>query len=460
MEFVSRLLVVVALFAVACTGTTVATTEPAPTTLPATPTSTTAPTLDIVMQGCASPPVTFSPLCEVFELLDIWYVDAPVDVEALAGVALRGLEEFTTDATEEPPRTLFCSLPDASFAPFCEELAEQVADSQIPVGEAVEWAVAHMVEVGLDPFTFYVPPEQAGSIRANGIVGGIGVVLDARDVAGSKCTQVSATCTLEIVVVLEDNPGFDAGLSAGDVIVSVDGEPVDGRGFTSIVADVAGDETGQVDLGVLRDGENLAFSIERSELTVPTVEYAVPRNDVGYISIPDFEWDIPELVSDSLDEVMAEDPDVLVVDLRDNPGGFVDAVVAVADMFIDGGVIMVTEEPDETLEYPAAGGGIAADPRLIVLVNKGTASAAEVLAASLRDRRGAIVLGTNTFGKDAVQIPFGLRNGGDFYVVVSRWSSPNGDTVGDGGLTPDREVSWPTDATVEDIIDLALEASS
>ncbi len=94
-----------------------------------------------------------------------------------------------------------------------------------------------------------------------------------------------------------------------------------------------------------------------------------------------------------------------------------------------------------------------------MLVNEGTASAAEVLAGALRDRRGALIMGTSTFGKDAVQIPFTLRNGGEFYLAVARWTTPDGETVGDGGLTPDREIAWPADSTVEEVVEMALEAA-
>jgi carboxyl-terminal processing protease len=183
-------------------------------------------------------------------------------------------------------------------------------------------------------------------------------------------------------------------------------------------------------------------------------------NGVGYIRIPDFEFDIPQLVQDSLAEITAESPGTIVVDLRDNPGGYVDAVIEVIDEFVEEGVVMVSDAPDEHFEYTARPGGEATGQRLVVLVNRGTASAAEVLAGALRDRRNAVIVGTNTFGKDAVQIPFTLRNGGEFYVAVARWSTPNGDTAGGDGLAPDREITWPTQATIEEIVEIALNAAS
>ena len=192
---------------------------------------------------------------------------------------------------------------------------------------------------------------------------------------------------------------------------------------------------------------------------VPTVEVGIPLADVAYISVPDFEADITGLVDSAIAEFdgLAE---TVVVDLRDNPGGFISTVVEVADRFVDGGTVLISEGPDEFLEYPATSGGPLTSERLIVLVNGGTASAAEILAGALRDRRGATIVGTATFGKDAVQIPFTLRNGGELFIAVARWSTPNGDTAGDGGLQPDRLVDWPVGASTEDIVALALEAAS
>ena len=457
-----RRLLVLALVAAACAGpasdpaSDAGTTTAPTTTAPAAATTTTV-DLAVTTQDCDSPPVTFSPLCEIYELLETWYVDAPLDDTALAAAAIAGLEKFSSPETETAPRALICAIPDVAFDILCEALAER-AEAGLPIGPAVEAAMAHMVEVGLDPFTLYYPPDQAGAVRLSGIVGGIGVLLDARDAANSKCSVVTAPCRLEVVFVLDDNPASEEGLAAGDIITAVDGEPVEGRRFTEVVTQIAGDESGTVTLSIERDGEELELPIERAEVSGPTVEYGVPLDGIGYLRIPDFERDIPGLVTDSLAEIAIAAPTTIVVDLRDNPGGFVEVVVDVADQFVDGGTVMVTDAPDEHFEYEADTGGLATSPRLVVLVNGGTASAAEVLAGALRDRRGAVVVGSATFGKDAVQIPFTLRNGGEFHVAVARWSTPGGTSVANGGLQPDVVVDWPADATVEEIVRIALEA--
>ena len=231
------------------------------------------------------------------------------------------------------PRTLQCVAPSTEFEEFCIALAERVLESEIAIAPAVEAAVSAMADIGLDPFSYYVPPEQVGSFRQNGIVGGVGLLLDATDAVGSKCARISETCPLEIVFVVEDNPGAEAGLLAGDVVVAVDGEPTSGQGFAATAGVIAADETGQVEITVLRDGETLVFVIERSELTVPTVIVDLPVSDVGYLRIPDFEDDIPGLVEDALLSLADFSPRTIVIDLRDNPGGFIDADIDVASMF-------------------------------------------------------------------------------------------------------------------------------
>jgi carboxyl-terminal processing protease len=296
-----------------------------------------------------------------------------------------------------------------------------------------------------------------GSYRPNGVVGGLGILLDATDAAGSKCVRITSSCPLKIVFVLEDNAGADGGLEAGDQITEVNGEPVDGLGFVDTATRLAGDETGMVEMEVVRHGEMLELTIERAPLVIPTVEIDLPRSGVGYIRIPDFEPDMPDLVRDGL-IALTEDPiDRLVVDLRDNPGGFLDSAVDVATEFIEGGTVVRTVGPGEAFDYDAGVDGLATQLEIVVLVNGGTASAAEILAAALRDRRGATIIGEPTFGKDAVQIAFELNNGGEFNVAIARWLSPDGITVAGSGLVPDRTVELPPSMTRGELADLAFQ---
>lgn len=459
-----RKALVAALVTVAACGQsgelTTTTSQAVPDTKPGIAKTTTTTGQALEIQDCSSPPVTFSALCEVYELVQTWHVDRPVPAQNLADVAVRALEGYSGTDTEPRPRTLICAVPHESFEALCEELALLVNESEIAIGPAVEAAVTAMADRALDPFTYYLPPDQVGGFRANGVVGGVGILLDANDAVGSKCAVITDTCPMKIVFVLEDNPGAGAGLQAGDTIVAVDAIPVEGEGFASTAAAIAGDETGTVDLEIERAGESITYTISRAELTVPTVQVDLPQPNVGYVRIPDFEDDIPELVREALVSLAEFSPRTIVIDLRDNPGGLIDAAVEVASEFISGGLVLETLGPGEHLEYPATEGGLATGERLIVLVNHGSASAAEIVAGALRDRRDAVIVGTNTFGKDAVQIPFELRNGGELYVAVARWSTPNGDTAGIGGLSPDRELELAPNMTIDEVVQAALDAGS
>jgi len=452
-----------ALAVTACTGGTneaTTTTPEVPVTMASTTPTTSLP-LPVRIDDCSAPPAPFSPLCETYELIQEWHIDRPVDVATLAAAALQGLDGYVTEETAAPPRALLCAIPDPAFGEVCSHLASRIDAASIPVGPAIEAAVIGMTDHGLDPFSYYVPPDQVGVFRSNGVVGGVGVLLDATDSVGSRCARVATTCPLRIVFVVEDNPAAEAGLRAGDIITAIDGVSVDGLGFVEAVRRLAGDETGMVEITVERsDGTIEVFGIERAEFMVPSVEIEIPQPGVGLIRIPDFEEDIPDLVRQGLSELVDAGIDTLILDLRDNPGGYIDVAVLVMSEFIDEGVLFHTSAPNEESDVTSLGDGLATAIDLIVLVNQGTASAAEMTATALRDRRGAVIVGEPTFGKNAVQIPFELRNGGEFYVAVALWTSPNGESVAAGGIIPDHVLSLPANLIPEELVALSLEAAA
>jgi carboxyl-terminal processing protease len=413
--------------------------------------------MELEITGCATPPVTFSALCEVYQLLQEWHVDRPLDPSVLAGLATDAL--VGSDGSGPVPGFLQCSIPDPAFTQFCVTLGELGGASEPDRSALVDLAVTSMVDHALGPFTFYVPPDEVPHVRTDGVVGGIGVVLDSRDAVGSRCARLAPECPLEVVYVLAGAPADDAGILVGDVIIAIDGVTVEGEGFAAASRRLAGDETGQVSLTIDRSGQIIEVVMEREPVTGGVVEVALPRAGVGYLRIPDFSEPIPGLVHEGLTALVDHSPEILLVDLRDNGGGALDAVVGVASEFIaDGTVVRLMAQGEERVEK-ATPGGLAVQPRLVVLVNRGTASAAEILAGALRDRRGATIVGEATFGKDAVQIPFDLRNGGRLHVVVARWSTPDGHTVAEAGLPPDIVLNLGADLTVEELTNVVLDAT-
>ena len=342
MTVMSKRIVVLLLVLAACSSapevaTTTTSVETAPDSTSRATVTTTTLRIPVEIDDCSAPSAPFSPLCESYDLIQEWHVDRPFDAETLAQAAIAGIDEFATDATEPPPRTLICAIPDAAFAPLCERVGARMGAASVPLAPIIEAAVTSMTDVALDPFSYYVPPDQVGSFRANGVVGGIGVLLDATDAVGSRCLRVTAACPLRIVFVVEDNPAEAAGLVPGDVITAIDGEGVDGLGFVEAAGRLAGDETGDVDVTVDRGGTPQLFTITRSALVVPTVEVAVTQPGVGWIRIPDFEEDMADLVREGLLDLLDGGIDTLVVDLRDNPGGYIDVSVLIMSEFIGDG---------------------------------------------------------------------------------------------------------------------------
>lgn len=462
------LLVVLSLAAVGCgdpasgptTSASVATTTTTapPTTAAPTTGSVPATAVSYATTNCETPPVTFALLCDVFELIQRHHVDAPLDASALAAGAAIGAADHSPDYDGPAPESFQCAIPDDAFSSTCDELADTLSQGSFPLDEAVEDAVSSMITLSLDPFTYYVPPELAGRLTEEGIVSAVGLLLTITDPAGSLCTTAAPPCRVEVTVAVPDGPAGTAGIEAGDVLVAVDGQAVDGLGLVDIAGRLDGPAGSTVTLTILDDGEAEAeVIVEREEPTAPALQADVPAPGIGYLRIPDFDADVPGFVHDALGGLTEAGIDELVVDLRDNPGGFVDVATLVASEFLSDGLVFQSVSPDETLEYAVQEGGLATSGiGLTVVVNGGSASAAEILAGVLQERDRATIVGTPTFGKNTVQIGFPLRNDGQLRVTVARWTTPAGDSVAVDGVEPDVIVDIPADASTSDVVDLAL----
>lgn len=419
---------------------------------------TTEPAVGYTVADCQTPPVTFALLCDVYELLARHHVDAPLDPSALAAAAALGIDSYRPESVDPASSSFVCAIPDESFERLCEPIAERLAGDPEETEAAVEEAVAAMITFSLDPFTYYLPPELSGALTEDGIVNAVGMLVTIRDPLGSTCTVVENNCQLEVVLSVVDGPAYEAGIEAGDIITTIDGEPVSGTGLVEVVGLLDGPEGTTTTIErVDADGGIDEVTIERRLPPTPDLEAEIPSPGVGYIRLPDFAADIPLFVHSVLEEWQAEDLDRIVLDLRDNPGGFVDVATLVASEFLSGGLVLRSEAPGESLEYPVQEGGLAtAGPPLTVVVNAGSASASEILAGVLQERDRATVVGEPTFGKDTVQIGFPLRNDGELRVTVAHWVTPEGVSVARDGVVPDTVVDIPADASPAEVVDLTL----
>jgi carboxyl-terminal processing protease len=392
-------------------------------------------------------------LCEVVDTIRENYVDS-VALDVLAAAAVEGIESFATfDQTDAP---LECALPDAAFAPVCEALDE--ADA-VPL-DGVEAAIDGMIAFALDPNSAYLDPEALALAVEDqtGSVDGIGALVNTEDrttedPAANPCLLISDTCRMVIISTFTDSPAERAGLIAGDELEVVDGESVLGKSLDEVTNLVRGPSGSDVDLTFLRGDERFTVTITRAAIEIPIADWQV-IGDVGYLQLNLFTNNSDEVVHEALRELVDDGARSLIFDLRNNPGGSLDSSVEIASEFLSDGLVLLTEAPGTEIPYEVRSGGVLTDPSfpVTILVNRGSASASEVVSGALKEAGRAILIGENTFGKNTVQQRFSLSNGGAVKVTIARWVTPSGSDFGEAGISPDIEAEVPLDLTPEEIV--------
>ena len=447
----------VALLLVACVPSGAPTTQP--TVVATTAPTTTAPVVvEVEPASCSAPPVTFGLLCQVVELIDERHYQPPPHT-ALAAGAAAGVSVFTTEEDEEVPATVTCAIPSEDFVSLCDLVETRLREDPVPIAPMIETAVEHMLAQALDPYTTYVRPELSGSLSENGVIAGAGIVVAARNSVGSPCVLISGTCPLVIDLVIEGGAGEEAGLEAGDRILTVSGIPVDGRGVSEVAGDLAGGSGETTEVEVSRDGVEVSLLLTHTdEEVVPVITQVV--GDTGYLRLPEFGFDTHLFVHFTLQGLIEGGIDRLILDLRDNPGGFLFSVSIIGSEFFSDGLLYRTFSPLEEREYPAVEGGIATRIPVTVLVNELSASSAEILASVLQERNRATIVGTPTFGKNLVQETAELRNGGLLRLTTATWTTPAGASVAPDGLQPDITLEWPQDLDIPGLVELVNRATN
>lgn len=300
-----------------------------------------------------------------------------------------------------------------------------------------------------DPYTYYYTPDQYAQLWADdeGEYAGIGI-----QIMGDYTTGL---CTISRVFL--DSPALDAGLRKGDVLTRVEDIDVVTTTLQDAVNIMRGEPGTPVNVQVQREDQLLDFVVQRAVVHVNWVNSCMLDGDVGYISLYEFSGDCSPSFAVHLDNLMNQGAKALVIDLRDNPGGWVDDAQKVADMFLEEGNVASLVYRDGTTElYTTTTDGKENPIPLVVLVNEYSASASEILAGALQDRGRATIVGTQTFGKGVVQyvLPVGTRGAG-MQLTVAQYYTPNGNEVHKVGITPDIEATLPEgDTTMYDIGDL------
>ncbi len=320
---------------------------------------------------------------------------------------------------------------EAVFDPFWEvwNLANrQYFDQPLEASMLMEGAIDGMLAQLGDPNTRYLPPEAEESARdtMEGEIQGIGVLVEMVD---EQITVVSP---------FDGSPAEEAGIRPGDVFLQADGVDLTGMDLTEAAYLIRGPAGTSVHLLILRDTETFELDVTRDVVRIPSVRGEILEDDIAYVRLSRFGNRTAEELQETLQTLLEQAPRGMILDLRNNPGGGLEASVDIADQFLDEGVVL-TEQFGTGRErvFRSTGSGLAQDIPLVVLVNEGSASASEVVAAAIRDHERGMLVGVNTFGKGTVQTWHALSNGGGVRITTARWLTPGGDWVNEVGLTPD-----------------------
>jgi carboxyl-terminal processing protease len=365
-----------------------------------------------------------------------------------------------------------CAAPDEAFVSFCEaydKLQHEYVD-QLDPEQLAEGAIRGMFEYGVeDPYSGYMGPEQYQQALGDlsGRFSGIGAEMSIRNTEDPEdlaaCTQFSRTCRLVVVAPLADSPAERAGIEAGDVVLAVDGQSVNGTTMNDQISQIRGESGTDVTLTIQRNGgEPFDVTITRAEIELQEVRTELIDDHIGYIELNGFSAPAAEQFEAGLRDLLERGADQIVLDLRNNPGGFIESAQKIASQFIESGLIFLQESSGENVrEYSATGDGVATDTdiEVAVLVNGGSASASEIVAAALKESGRATLVGEPTFGKNTVQIWGELDNGGGVRITISRWFTPEHHSVAPDGIEPDILVERPPETPVEEdpVLEAALE---
>jgi carboxyl-terminal processing protease len=316
---------------------------------------------------------------------------------------------------------------------FAEVLERVKRDYVEPIDDAelLESAIRGMVS-DLDPHSQYLDAREYRDIRISttGSYTGIGIEVD--EVDGN----------VMVITPIAGSPAARAGIRSGDQVIAVDGLSVEASRLQDTIGRLRGHAGSKVTVTVLRDDEAIDYGLRRQIIRMASVHKEFLSPSFGYIRVSQFSENTSRELSRAVDDLQDANGGMLqglVLDLRNNPGGVLDAAVDVADLFLDSGVIVTAEgrSIDSRFTRSAHRGDILDGATMVVVVNKGSASASEIVAGALQDHRRAIIVGTETFGKGLVQTVVPLSKGRAIKLTTSRYYTPSGDSIHEVGIEPD-----------------------
>ena len=312
------------------------------------------------------------------------------------------------------------------------EYVEEIDDQTL-----LNYAINGML-TKLDPHSGYLKPRDVSSLRdsTSGSFGGIGIEMDVID------------GRIEVIAPIDDSPASRAGILAKDIITHVDDEPVRDISLKEAIEILRGPLGSAVTLGILREVEGqpqeVTVSLERAVIRVTSVKHEMLPHGIGYLRISQFQNRTgPDLIKAIGNLQSQGELNGLILDLRNNPGGVLSAAIEVTDAFIDQGLIVSTKGRDKFLDskYEATNAPVLANEPIVVLINGGSASAAEIVAGALQDHERAVLIGTPSFGKGSVQTILALENKYALKLTTALYYTPNGRSIQATGIQPTIQVS-------------------
>jgi carboxyl-terminal processing protease len=297
-------------------------------------------------------------------------------------------------------------------------------------------AIKGMVS-GLDPHSVYLEPKEQKSLMesASGKFGGLGIVISKKDEG------------IQVISPIDDTPAYKAGIQAGDLIVKIGKKPVRGMSLEDGVDLMRGEPGTDVQITILRKNQKpFVVNITREIITIVTVKGYLLEEDIGYVRVSSFQGPTANLLKETINKLVKENGGFLkslILDLRNNPGGVLNGAVDVSNLFIDeAGLVVYTEGriPSSKLKFKTERGDILLDSPMVVLINKGSASASEIVAGALQDHKRAIIMGSTSFGKGSVQTIIELDGGYGLKITTARYYTPNGRSIQAKGIVPDIEL--------------------
>lgn len=385
-------------------------------------------------------------LAWVFSLLLVGYAGYYLGSHGVTAT-LNNQPPRITVVNKTPTRQLIDQTVDFSlFWQVWQIINEKSVERPLPAKQLLYGAIKGLAASLNDPYTLFLTPEANKALDSslNGNYEGIGAELGLG--RPPLCSDDPNSTQLVVITPLDGSPAQKARLKPCDKILKIDDKVTAGLSLTDAVNLIRGQEGTEVSLTILRGATDPSvFKIKREKINVPSVKWERKEDKIVYLRLSRFGEDTSDNWDKSVNEIEASlsgQPSSLILDLRGNPGGYVDSAIHVASSFLPNGKTIMSEQYGDGTKKPfitERTGKLASVP-VVILVDGGSASAAEILAAALRDGRSSQLVGEKTFGKGVVQESDDLPDGSAIHVTIAKWLTPRGDVIHGKGLDPDVKV--------------------